>query len=145
MARHIEGVSREQVSLLPERLDDYIGPANLVRVIDRFVERLDAARLGFRMAVPARTGRPGYSPQVLLKLYVYGYVNGIRSSRKLERSCHQNIEVMWLVQKLIPDHKTIATFRRESSEAIKNVCMAFVQFCRGEGLLVSPEVANAGP
>lgn len=144
MARHIEGVSREQVSLLPERLDDYIGPANLVRVIDRFVERLDAARLGFRMAVPARTGRPGYSPQVLLKLYVYGYVNGIRSSRKLERSCHQNIEVMWLVQKLIPDHKTIATFRRESSEAIKNVCMAFVQFCRGEGLLVSPEVAIDG-
>ena len=130
--------------LLPERLDDYIGQADLVRVIDRFVDRQDAIVLGFRLAVPAQTGRPGYAPQVLLKLYVYGYVNGVRSSRKLERSCRQNVEVMWLAQKLAPDHKTIATFRRESSEAIKALCAAFVQFCRGEGLLARPEVAVDG-
>lgn len=144
MARHIEGVSREQVMLLPERLDDYVVQDDLVRVIDRFVERQDAVVLGFRLAVPSQTGRPGYAPQLLLKLYVYGYVNGVRSSRKLERSCRQNVEVMWLAQKLSPDHKTIATFRRESGEAIKAVCAAFVQFCRGEGLLARPEVAVDG-
>jgi transposase len=144
MAKHIEGVSREQEMLLPERLDDYVGRDDLVRVIDRFVELQNAVDLGFRLAVPAQTGRPGYAPQLLLKLYLYGYVNGVRSSRKLERSCRQNVEVMWLVQKLAPDHKTIATFRRESSEAIKRVCAAFVQFCRGAGLLVTLEVAIDG-
>jgi transposase len=144
MAGHIEGVSREQVMLLPDRLDDYVGPAALVRVIDRFVERVDAAGLGFRLAVPAGTGRPGYAPQVLLKLYVYGYVNGVRSSRQLERSCLRNVEVMWLAQKLVPDHKTIATFRQESGEAIKAVCAGFVQFCRSEGLLGRAEVAVDG-
>lgn len=144
MAGHIEGVSRDQGMLLPDRLDDYVGTDGMVRVIDRFVERLDAAALGFRLAVPARTGRPGYAPHVLLKLYVYGYVNGVRSSRRLERSCRQNVEVMWLTRKLVPDHKTIATFREESGAAIKAVCAGFVQFCRGEGLLRGLEVAIDG-
>lgn len=144
MAGHIEGVPREQLVLLADRLDDYVGQAALVRVIDRFVDRQDAVGLGFRLAVPARTGRPGYAPQVLLKLYVYGYVNGVRSSRQLERSCRQNVEVMWLAQKLVPDHKTLATFRQESGEALRAVCAGFVQFCRGEGLLGKPEVAVDG-
>lgn len=144
MARHIEGVSRDQTMLLPDRLDDYVGASDLVRVIDRFVERQDMVALGFRLAIPAPTGRPGYAPQMLLKLYVYGYINGVRSSRRLERNCCQNVEVMWLVQKLAPDHKTIAMFRKESSDSIKAICAAFVQFCRGEGLLVRREVAIDG-
>lgn len=144
MSRHIEGVSREQEMLLPERLDDYVCRDGLVRVIDRFAELQDTVDLGFRLAVPALTGRPGYAPQLLLKLYMYGYVNGVRSSRKLERSCRQNVEVMWLTRKLSPDHKTIATFRRENGEAIKAVCASFVQFCRGEGLLARLEVAVDG-
>ena len=144
MSRHIEGVSREQEMLLPERLDDYVGRNDVVRVIDRFAEWQDTVAQGFRLAVPAQTGRPGYAPQVLLKLYMYGYVNGVRSSRRLERSCRQNVEVMWLTRKLSPDHKTIATFRRENGEAIKAVCASFVQFCQGAGLLARLEVAIDG-
>ena len=144
MAKHIEGVAREQVMLLPDQLDDYVGADDLARVIDRFVDEVDAAELRFRLAVPARTGRPGYAPSGLLKLYLYGYVNGVRSSRRLERACQQNVVVMWLLRKLAPDHKTIATFRQQSGAAIAAVCALFVQFCRSQGLLARPEVALDG-
>ncbi|HEX6746469.1 MAG TPA: IS1182 family transposase [Longimicrobium sp.] len=117
------------MALLPERLDDYVAEENEVRVIDAFVEGLDPVKLEIKRAMPARLGAPGYHPRDLLKLYVYGYLNRIRSSRRLERECHRNVEVMWLLRRLSPDHKTIAEFRRENVGALKQVWREFTLLC----------------
>lgn len=132
---YIEGIGREQQILFPEALDDYVGESNPVRVIDLFVEVLKVGPLGFARAKPAGTGRPGYDPRDLLRLYLYGYVNQVRSSRRLEREAIRNVEVMWLLRKVQPDHKTIADFRRDHPGALKAVCLAFVQFCRKAELI----------
>ncbi len=110
MKRFVEGVDRSQGTLFPERLEDWIGADNPVRVIDVFVDELDLGGLGFGRVAPQATGRPGYHPSVLLKLYIYGYLNRVQSSRRLEREAGRNVEVMWLVGRLVPDHKTIADF-----------------------------------
>ena len=130
MKRFIEGAERNQVDLLPECLNDYIGEDNPVRAIDAFVEELDLKALGFDGADPAVTGRPSYHPAVLLKIYIYGYLNRIPSSRRLEREAQRNIELIWLTGRLAPDFKTIADFRRDNGAGIRNVCRQFVQLCR---------------
>jgi transposase len=130
MKRFIEGESRNQATLLPECLDDYIGEDNPVRIVDAFVENLDMGALGFAGIVPAATGRPSYHPAVLLKIYIYGYLNRIPSSRRLEREARRNVELMWLTERLTPDFKTIADFRRDNGQAIRNVCRQFVELCR---------------
>ena len=127
----IAGENREQISMLPNCLDDYVGEENTVRVIDAFVESLDMEGLGFEKSVPNDTGRPMYNPKDLLKLYIYGYMNRIRSSRSLEKETHRNLEVIWLLRKLTPDHKTIARFRQQNPLALKNVFRHFVQLCCG--------------
>ncbi len=144
MARFIEGVNRSQDTLFPERLDDFIGDDNPVRVIDAFVDELDLLDLGFERAEPEATGRPGYHPSVLLKLYIYGYLNRVQSSRRLERETGRNVEVMWLTGRLVPDHKTIADFRKDNGKAIRRVCAQFVQLCRQLGLLAAASVAIDG-
>lgn len=141
---YIAGNERAQASLLPARIEDYVGADAAVRVIDAFVAGLDVAGLGFGRAVPAGTGRPGYDPRDLLKLYVYGYLNEVRSSRKLERECGRNIEVMWLVRRLAPDFKTIADFRRDNGPGLVGTCRAFVLFCREQGLFAARLVALDG-
>jgi len=123
-------------------LDDYVGEDSLVRVIDVFVDELDLTTLGF--AGPAATGRPGYSPATMLKLYLYGYLNRVQSSRRLEREAGRNVECMWLTGKLAPDFKTIADFRRDNGEAIRAVCNRFVILCRGVGLIAGGTVAVDG-
>lgn len=130
MPRYVEGSARDQVTLLPECLDDYIADDNPIRVIEAFVEELDLAALGFEGMKPATTGRPSYHPAVLLKIYIYGYLNRIQSSRRLERECQRNVELMWLTGRLAPDFKTIADFRRVSGAAIRNACRRFVILCR---------------
>jgi transposase len=144
MKRFVEGNDRKQVALLPECVDDYIGQDNPVRVIDVFVDELDLAELGFNGTTPALTGRPAYHPGVLLKIYIYGYLNRIPSSRRLERECQRNVELMWLTGRLSPDFKTIADFRRDSGAAIRNVCRRFVELCRGLKLLTTDMVAIDG-
>src|SRR5687768_9871539 len=144
MKRFIEGESREQVTLLPECLDDYIGQDNPVRVVDAFVEELDLRSLGFQGADPAATGRPSYHPAILLKLYIYGYLNRVQSSRRLEREASRNVELMWLTGRLAPDHKTIANFRKDSGRAIRQVCAQFITLCRRLGLLNTASVAIDG-
>ena len=134
MAGYVKGVSRDQATLFPERLDELIAEAAPVRVVDLFVDRLNVGELGFKRAAPAEMGRPGYDPRDLLKLYLYGYLNQVRSSRQLERECGRNIEVLWLLNRVAPDFKTIADFRRDNRPAIGFVCRGFVQFCRLEGL-----------
>jgi transposase len=130
MKRFIEGEDRNQATLLPEYLDDYIAEDNAVRAVDAFVEELDLQALGFEGADPAITGRPSYHPAVLLKLYIYGYLNRIASSRRLEREAQRNVELMWLTGRLAPDFKTIADFRRDNGTGVRNVCRRFVQLCR---------------
>ena len=130
MKRFVEGEDRTQVTLLPECLDDYIAEDNPVRAIDAFVAELDLKQLGFAGADPAATGRPAYHPAVLLKLYIYGYLNRIPSSRRLEREAQRNVELMWLTGRLAPDFKTIADFRRDNGVGIRNVCRRFVELCR---------------
>lgn len=144
MKRFIEGESREQVTLLPECLDDYIGQDNPVRVVDAFVEELDLRSLGFQGADPAATGRPAYHPSVLLKLYIYGYLNRIQSSRRLEREAQRNVELMWLTGRLAPDFKTIADFRHHNSAGIRNVCKRFIGLCRDLKLFSQAIVAIEG-
>ena len=144
MAGFIEGVDRGQLSLLPESLEQWVDDSNSVRVIDAFVEALDLDELGFRSAEPADIGRPGYNPALHLKLYIYGYLNRIQSSRRLERECQRNLEVMWLTGRLAPDHKTIADFRKDNGAAIKKVCAQFVELCRRMGLLAKASVAIDG-
>jgi len=144
MKRYIEGEDRGQSVLFPERLDDYIGEDNPVRVIEAFVEGLDLEELGFERTTPAATGRPGYHPSTLLKLYIYGYLNRIASSRRLEREGQRNVELLWLLGKLMPDFKTIADFRRDNGGAIRRVCGGFMLVCRKLKLLSSGEVAIDG-
>ena len=144
MKRFVEGADRGQSLLFPECLDDWIGEDNPVRAIDVFVEELDLADLGFGGVDPAATGRPSYHPSVLLKLYIYGYLNRAQSSRRLEREAGHNVEVMWLVGRLVPDHKTIADFRKDNGIAIRKVCARFVALCRTIGLLTQPSVAIDG-
>ena len=144
MKRFIEGQSRSQTTLLPESLDEYIAEDNAIRFIDAFVNRKDLLELGFERAEPAPTGRPGYHPAVLLKLYVYGYMNRIQSSRRLERESHRNVELMWLTERLMPDFKTIADFRRDNRAAIGQVCVEFVGFCRELELFCDALVAIDG-
>ena len=144
MARFVEGMDRAQVALLPECLEDWVDENNPVRAVDVFVEALDLVELGFDGARPMATGRPGYNPSVLLKLYIYGYLNRVQSSRRLEREAGRNLEVMWLTGRLAPDHKTIADFRKDNGPAIKKVCAQFVELCRKMGLLAKASVAIDG-
>lgn len=144
MKRFIEGEDRRQVTMLPECLDDYIGEDNPVRVVDVFVEELDLLGLGFTGADPAATGRPAYHPAVLLKLYIYGYLNRIQSSRRLEREAQRNVELMWLTGRLAPDFKTIADFRRNNGAGIRNVCKRFIAMCRQLKLFSQAIVAIDG-
>src|SRR6516164_5634122 len=135
MAGFIEEADRGQLSLLPGSLDDWVGKDNPVRVIDAFVDGLDLKKLGFETVDPLDIGRPGYHPSIHLKLYIYGYLYRVQSSRRLERECHRNLEVMWLLGWLAPDHKTIADFRKDNGAAIKKVCGQFIELCRSLGLL----------
>jgi transposase len=144
MRRFVEGIDRGQATLFPECLADWIDENNPVRVIDAFVDKLDLSRLGFEGVAPEATGRPSYHPAVLLKLYIYGYLNRVQSSRRLEREAGRNVEVMWLTGRLTPDHKTIADFRKDSGGAIKQVCVQFVELCRLMGLLTTASVAIDG-
>jgi transposase len=130
MGRFVEGEDRRQGVLLPEYLDDYVAEENPVRVVDVFVDELDLGALGFAGVVPEATGRPAYHPGLLLKIYVYGYINQIASSRRLEREAQRNVEMMWLTQRLAPDFKTIADFRRDNGPAIRATCRQFVALCR---------------
>ena len=127
---HITGTDRAQVLLLPDTVDDYVDPDNPVRFIDAFVDSLDLAGAGFERAEPKETGRPGYDPSDLLKLYIYGYLNRVRSSRRLEAETHRNLEAIWLLRRLRPNFKTIADFRRENREAFRQVFCDFVKVCR---------------
>ena len=144
MKRYVEGGGRFQVTLLPEALDDYVGEDNPVRAVDAFVEELDLAGLGFGRAEPAETGRPAYHPADLLKIYIYGYLNRIPSSRRLEREAQRNVDLMWLAGRLAPDFKTIADFRRDNGEAIRKVCREFVERSRQLGLFGDAVVAIDG-
>jgi len=144
MKRFVEGVDRGQSTLFPESLEDWIGEDNPVRVIDVFVDELDLGELGFNGVDPEATGRPSYHPSVLLKLYIYGYLNRVQSSRRLEREAGRNVEVMWLTGRLVPDHKTIADFRKDDGRAIRQVCARFVALCRTMGLFTEASVAIDG-
>ena len=144
MPRFIEGQDRHQVTLLPECLDDFIAEDNTVRIVDVFIGELNLVAMGFDGANPAATGRPSYHPAVMLKLYLYGYLNRIQSSRRLERECQRNIELMWLIGRLAPDFKTIADFRRENGKGIRNVCRRFVMLCRELKLFTEAVVAIDG-
>ena len=137
MSRFIEGADRSQSTLFPEHLEDWIDENNPVRVVDVFVEELDLGELGFERAEPASTGRPGYHPSCLLKLYIYGYLNRVQSSRRLEREAGRNVEVMWLTGRLVPDHKTIADFRKDNGPAIKKVCARSIKRSPYSGRRVS--------
>jgi transposase len=144
MKRFIEGEERSQVTLLPECLDDYIAEDNPIRVVDAFVEELNLHKLGFEGAQPAATGRPSYHPGVLLRIYIYGYLNRIQSSRRLEREAQRNVELMWLTGRLAPDFKTIADFRKDHGDAIRKVCREFVLLCRRLKLFTDGIVAIDG-
>src|SRR3979411_1565541 len=130
MRRFIDGEDRMQRTLLPNSLEDYVSEENPVRVIEVFIDELELAALGFAGMTPAATGRPAYHPSTLLKIYLYGYLNRIQSSRRLERETQRNIELMWLVGRLAPDFKTIADFRKDNGAAIRGVCGQFVELCR---------------
>jgi transposase len=144
MKRFIEGTDRGQSTLFPECLEDWIEENNPVQVIDVFVDELDLAELGFDGVAPELTGRPSYHPSVLLKLYIYGYLNRVQSSRRLEREAGRNVEVMWLTGRLVPDHKTIADFRKDNGQAIRKVCARFIMLCRALGLFGEVSVAIDG-
>ena len=144
MRRFVEGADRSQSTLFPECLEDWIVEDNPVRVIDAFVDELDLGELGFSGVEPEVTGRPSYHPSVLLKLYIYGYLNRVQSSRRLEREASRNVEVIWLLGRLAPDHKTIADFRKDNGRAIRQVCARFVRLCRLMGRLTQASVAIDG-
>src|ERR1700747_2934129 len=144
MTRFVQSEDRIQGVLLPEYLDDYVAEDNPVRVIDVFVDELDLGKLGFDGVDPEATGRASYHPAVLLKLYIYGYLNRVQSSRRLEHEAARNVEVMWLTGRLAPDHKTIADFRKDNGRAIRQVCAWFVALCRTMGLLTQASVAIDG-
>jgi len=144
MKRYIEGEDRNQVSMLPECLEDYVDQDNPVRVVEAFVDQLDLRQIGFQGMDPLATGRPSYHPSVLLKIYIYGYLNRIQSSRRLEREAQRNIELMWLSARLMPDFKTIANFRKDNGPAIRNVCGQFIVLCRKLNLFSQAIVAIDG-
>src|SRR6059036_3762937 len=144
MKRFVEGNDRGQITLFPECVEDWISEDNPVRVIDLFVDGLDLGEMAFEGVDPAATGRPAYHPSLLLKLYIYGYLNRVQSSRRLEREAGRNIEVMWLLGRLAPDHKTIADFRKDNGKALRKVCARFVELCREMGLLAKASVAIDG-
>lgn len=144
MRRFVEGEDRSQSTLFPERLEDWISEDNPVRVVDVFVDELDLGGLGFDRVAPRATGRPSYHPSVLLKLYIYGYLNRVQSSRRLERESGRNVEVMWLTGRLTPDHKTIANFRKDNGPAIRKVCSQLVALCRQLNLFADASVAIDG-
>jgi transposase len=144
MKRFVEGEDRRQGVLLPEYLDDYVSEENQVRVVGAFVEELDLAALGFEGVSPATTGRPSYHPGVLLKIYVYGYLNQIASSRRLEREAQRNVELMWLTGRLAPDFKTIADFRKDNGPAIRATCRQFIAVCRRLNLFAHAVAAIDG-
>ena len=143
MTRFVQGTDREQSTLLPECLEDWVSEDNPVRVVDAFVAALDLAEMEFDIE-PAGTGRPSYHPTALLKLYIYGYLNRVHSSRRLENEAGRNVEVMWLLARLAPDHKTIADFRKDNGPGIKKVCARFVEVCRKMGLLATASDAIDG-
>ena len=147
MKRFIEGQDRAQSFLLAESLEDFVNEDNPVRVIDAFVDELDLASLGFDSVQPEATGRPAYHPSVLLKIYIYGYLNRVQSSRRLEREAQRNMELMWLVGRLAPDFKTIANFRKDNGKAIRNVCSQFIVLFRKLNLfdMFSLRAAPANP
>jgi transposase len=144
MKRFIEGEERTQITLMPECLEDYVAEDNPVRVVEVFVNELDLRMLGFDGVDPAQTGRPAYHPAVLLKLYIYGYLNRIQSSRRLEREAQRNVELMWLIGRLAPDFKTIADFRRDNGKAIRKVCQQFILLCRKLDLFSQSIIAIDG-
>jgi len=144
MRRFVEGEDRCQQALLPASLEDYIDEENTVRVIDAFIDELDLAALGFKRTQPKATGRPAYHPSTLLKIYLYGYLNSIQSSRRLEREAGRNVELMWLTGRLAPDFKTIADFRKDNGPAIHAVCAQFISLCRELGLFVRTVIAIDG-
>jgi transposase len=141
MKRFIQGEDRTQVTMFPELLDDYVSESNPVRVVDVFVDELDLSQLGFEGVDPAATGRPAYHPAILLKIYIYGYLNRIQSSRCLEREAQRNVELMWLTGRLMPDFKTIANFRKDNGKAIRKVCRQFIVLCQQLGLFSEALVA----
>jgi len=141
---YISGASREQMIMMPDCIDDYVGEENTVRVIDAYVNGLDMQMLGFSHPTPNDTGRPRYNPKDLLKLYIYGYMNRVRSSRRLEAETKRNLEVIWLLHKLTPDHKTIASFRHDNAAALKNVFRDFVKLCMKLGLYGKELIAIDG-
>jgi transposase len=142
--KHIEGIDRNQITLMPDAIEDYISEDNPVRFLDAYVDHLDLKNLGFPHVVPETRGRPPYHPGDLLRLYLYGYLYGIRSSRTLEREANRNLELIWLLTRLAPDFKTIADFRKANGKAIRNLCREFVQFCKREGLFGGELVALDG-
>jgi transposase len=144
MKRFIEGVDRTQVTLLPDCVDDYVGTDNPVRVIEAFVDQLDLREMGFESVDPEATGRPAYHPSVMLKIYIYGYLNRVQSSRRLEHESQRNVEVMWLTGRLMPDFKTIANFRKDNGKAIRRVCRQFIVLCRDLNLFSEALVAIDG-
>jgi transposase len=144
MKRFIKGECRTQTTLLPESIDDYISDTNPVRIVDVFVDELDLGSLGFEGIEPAATGRPAYHPAILLKIYIYGYLNRIQSSRRLEKEAQRNVELMWLTERLTPDFKTIARFRKENGKAIRSVCRQFIVLCQKLGLFAESLVAIDG-
>ena len=144
MKRFVEGIDRSQSTMFPERLEDWVRDDNAVRAVDVFVDALDLGGLGFVRVVPRATGRPSYHPSVLLKLYIYGYLNRVQSSRRLEREAGRNVEVMWPTGRLVPDHKTIADFRKDYGQAIRKVCARFVALCRQLELFADASVSIDG-
>src|SRR5262250_3986003 len=144
MKRFVEGECRDQSVLFPERLDDWIAEDNPVRAVDAFVDELEFKVLGFESAEPADTGRPAYHPGTLLKIYIYGYLNRVQSSRRLEREAQRNVELVWLTGRLMPDFKTIADFRKDNGAAIRRVCAEFVVLCRRMKLFSESVVAIDG-
>src|SRR5271154_740123 len=144
MKRFVEGEDRRQSLLLPDSLDDYVSEDNPVRVVEVFIDELDLGALGFAGVEPASTGRPAYHPSTMLKVYLYGYLNRVQSSRRLEREAQRNVELMWLTGRLAPDFKTIANFRRDNGPAIRAACAQFVVLCRQLGLFTRAVVAIDG-
>lgn len=144
MGRFIEGGERDQLSLLPASLEDYVEQDNPVRVVDAFIDELDLGAIGFTGVTPAATGRPSYHPSTLLKLYLYGYLNRVQSSRRLEHEARRNVEVMWLTGRLTPDFKTIADFRKNNGAAIQTVCARFVGLCVDIGMFKNAVAAIDG-
>src|SRR6201986_3273363 len=144
MKRFVEGQDRSQLILLPDCLDDYVGEDNPVRIVDAFIDELDLAGLGFAGVVPEATGLPSYHPATLLKIYLYGYLNRVQSSRRLEREAQRNIDLMWLTGRLAPDFKTLADFRKDNGSPIRETCRQFVILCRRPGLFSEPVIAVDG-